>query len=169
MEQERLGDEMPKDGKGRKREERKTQRAKSQNIAASLKKTAASFARVFPVLIGVMLLISLILVLVPSSLYAKVFSGNEIFDPLIGAAIGSIAAGNPITSYIVGGELIDQGVSLLAVTAFIAAWVTVGVLQLPAEATILGNRFAMIRNGAAFLSAVLVAILTSVTLGLIWP
>ena len=158
---------MPKDGKGRKGEETKTQNAKPQRITTSLKKTASSFASVFPVLIGVILLISLMLVLVPPSVYGAVFSGDEIFDPLIGAAIGSVAAGNPITSYIVGGELIDQGVSLLAVTAFIAAWVTVGVLQLPAEAAILGKRFALIRNGVSFLSAVLVAILTSVTLELI--
>jgi uncharacterized membrane protein YraQ (UPF0718 family) len=142
---------------------------KPQKMAASLKKTATSFASVFPILIGVMLLISLILVLVPPSLYGAVFTGDEIFDPLIGAMIGSVAAGNPITSYIVGGELIDQGVSLLAVTAFIAAWVTVGVAQLPAEGMILGKRFALIRNGISFLSAVLVAILTSVTLELIWP
>ena len=164
-----MGDEMPKDGKGRKGEETKTQNAKPQRITASLKKTASSFARVFPVLIGVMLLVSLMLVLVPPSVYGAVFSGDEIFDPLIGAAIGSIAAGNPITSYIVGGELIYQGVSLLAVTAFIAAWVTVGVLQLPAETAVLGKRFALIRNGISFLSAVLLAILTSVTLELIAP
>ncbi len=146
-----------------------TEDVKPQKIAASLKRTASSFAKVLPVLIGVMLLISLILVLVPPSLYGRVFTGDEIFDPLIGAVIGSIAAGNPITSYIVGGELIDQGVSLLAVTAFIAAWVTVGLAQLPAEAAILGKRFALIRNVISFLSAALVAIITSITLELIWP
>lgn len=165
----KMKDEKPREGKARKGDDTKPQNAKPQTITASLKKTARSFARTFPTLIGVMLFISLILVLVPSSLYGKVFTGNEILDPLIGALIGSVAAGNPITSYIVGGELIDQGVSLLAVTAFITTWVTVGVLQLPAEATILGKRFALIRNGAAFLSAVLVAILTTVTLELIWP
>ena len=159
-----MKDEGPRDGKARRGED-----SKPQTMAATLKKTATSFAHVFPILIGVMLFISLILVLVPPSVYGAVFTGDEILDPLIGAVIGSIAAGNPITSYIVGGELIDQGVSLLAVTAFIAAWVTVGVMQLPAEATILGKRFALIRNGISFLSAVLVAILTSVTLELIAP
>jgi len=149
--------------------ERVAEDMKPQKIAASFKKTATSFAHVFPILIGVMLLVSLILVLVPPPFYRMVFTGDEIFDPLIGAVIGSVAAGNPITSYIVGGELIDQGVSLLAVTAFIAAWVTVGLAQLPAEGMILGKRFALIRNGVSFLSAVIVAILTSITLELIWP
>jgi len=142
---------------------------KPQKITASLNKTATSFAQVFPILIGVMLLISLILVLVPQSFYGAVFTGDEIFDPLVGALIGSVAAGNPITSYIIGGELLDRGVSLLAVTAFIAAWVTVGIAQLPAEGMVLGKRFALIRNVISFLSAVLVAILTSLTLELIWP
>jgi uncharacterized membrane protein YraQ (UPF0718 family) len=159
-----MRDERLRDGKARRGED-----SKPQTMAATLKKTATSFARVFPILVGVMLLISLVLVLVPPSVYGVVFTGDEIFDPLIGAVIGSVAAGNPITSYIVSGELIDQGVSLLAVTAFIAAWVTVGLVQLPAEGMILGKRFALIRNAISFLSAVLVAILTSVTLELIAP
>ena len=159
-----MKNERPREGKARVEED-----TKPQKITASLNKTATSFAQVFPILIGVMLLISLILVLVPQSFYGAVFTGDEILDPLVGALIGSVAAGNPITSYIIGGELLDRGVSLLAVTAFIAAWVTVGIAQLPAEGMVLGKRFALIRNVISFLSAVLVAILTSLTLELIWP
>ena len=55
-------------------------------------------------------------------------------DTVIGSAIGSIAAGNPIMSYIIGGELMKEGVSLFAITAFIVTWVTVSIVQFPAEA-----------------------------------
>jgi len=135
-------------------------------IRKSLKKTARSFSQTMPILLGVLLLISAILVLFPPSLYEKVFTGNKIADPLIGAVLGSFAAGNPITSYVIGGELMDQGVGLLAVTAFIVTWVSVGLIQFPAESLILGRRFALVRNGISFISAVFIAILVTFTLEL---
>ena len=70
-----------------------------------------------------------------------------------------------MTSYIIGGEQMFQGVSMLAITAFIVAWVTVGVIQLPAEALMLGKRFALLRNVISFITAVIIAILTVLILG----
>lgn len=54
--------------------------------------------------------------------------------------------------------------SLLAVTAFIMAWTTVGVAMLPLEATFLGKRFAVLRNVINFVFAILIAVLTVATL-----
>jgi len=139
--------------------------------AEKLKKAAGatfnSFKMSIPVLLGVLLLISLITSLLPGKYFQMIFTGNEILDPLAGAVIGSVAAGNPLTSYIIGGELLKQGVSLLAVTAFIVAWVTVGMIQLPAESVMLGKRFAVVRNSVSFIMAVLIALLTSVTMGVL--
>ena len=128
-------------------------------------KTARSLTRSLPILLGVLMLLSLVFTLIPKSLYGKIFTGNRIIDPLIGAAVGSIAGGNPVTSYIIGGELRLQGISMLAITAFIVAWVTVGVIQLPAEALMLGKRFALVRNVVSFFSAIMIAILTVLALG----
>ena len=111
------------------------------------------------------MLLSLVSSLIPKNLYNRIFTGNRIIDPLIGAAVGSIAGGNPVTSYIIGGELRLQGISMLAITAFIVAWVTVGVIQLPAEALMLGKRFALVRNVVSFFSAIMIAILTVLALG----
>jgi uncharacterized membrane protein YraQ (UPF0718 family) len=119
-----------------------------------------------PMIIGIVLLIGLTDVLIPKSLYAKVFT-NSFFDPLIGSAFGSILAGSPITSYIVGGEFLAQGISLVAVTAFIVAWVTVGVVTLPAEIVMLGKKFAIARNVMSFIFAIIVAIITVGVLNLI--
>jgi len=52
----------------------------------------------------------------------------------------------------------------LAVTAFLVAWVTVGLVQLPAEVMMLGKKFAIIRNITAFIFAIIVAIITIVIL-----
>ncbi len=113
-----------------------------------------------PMIIGTILLISLISAMVPKSFYVLVFSKNSFLDSFIGGLIGSISAGNPITSYIFGGEMLNQGVGLIAVTAFLVSWVTVGLIQLPAESAILGKKFAIIRNFTAFIFSIIVAIIT---------
>ncbi|MCK4795333.1 MAG: permease [Desulfobacteraceae bacterium] len=130
-------------------------------------KTVQSFKRSLPILLGVLMLLSLASTLVPKNLYGKIFTGNQIIDPLIGALVGSIAGGNPVTSYIIGGELRFQDISMLAITAFIVAWVTVGVIQLPAEALMLGKRFAIIRNVTSFVTALIISIIIVLTLGCI--
>jgi uncharacterized membrane protein YraQ (UPF0718 family) len=113
-----------------------------------------------PILLGVLLLLGLVNTLVPKEFFSRIFTGNKVLDPLIGALFGSIAAGNPLTSYLIGGELLKNGISLVAVLAFIVSWVTVGTVQLPAESLMLGRRFALLRNGISFLMAIAIAVLT---------
>jgi len=130
-------------------------------------KTLNNFKQTLPIILGVLLLVSFAIAAIPKTFYAGVFTGNKFIDPVLGALLGSVLAGNPITSYILGGEFLKQGVSLLAVTAFILAWVTVGLMQLPAESLMLGKKFAIIRNISSFVTAILVAILTVITLSFI--
>jgi uncharacterized membrane protein YraQ (UPF0718 family) len=120
-----------------------------------------------PIFLGVILLISLVNAVIPKSAIAALFSNNIILDPFIGSVLGSIFIGNPVTSYILGGEFLVQGVSLLAVTAFMVSWVTVGFVQLPAEALMLGKRFAILRKITGLVLAVFVAITTIIIMGLI--
>lgn len=130
-----------------------------QKLKQSIVKAAKALWNSFPILLGVILLVSIITILIPTSAYSFLFR-NNFFDSLIGSALGSVLAGNPITSYVIGGELLSQGISLVAVTAFIVAWVTVGLVQLPAESMLLGKRFAIIRNITAFILAIVVALIT---------
>ncbi len=120
-----------------------------------------------PILTGILLLIGLINAVIPGELLAKVFTGRKWLDPIIGALIGGVAAGNPLTSYIIGGELLKNGISLIAVLAFILSWVTVGTVQLPAESLMLGKGFALARNGISFVMAIAIALLTVGTLQLL--
>ena len=138
-----------------------------ESIAISFYKALKSFGVTLPVLLGVLLLLGLFKTYVSPQLISSVFTGELFRDTVIGSVIGSVSAGNPITSYIIGGELLEEGVSLFAVTALIVAWVTVGVIQLPAEASILGKQFAITRNILSFLFSILVAIATVVTLRIV--
>lgn len=112
-------------------------------------------------------MISLIITAIPREIYSSFFTGNVFIDSLGGALIGSILGGSPMNSYIVGGELLGQGVSLFAVTAFMVAWVTVGVIQFPAEGQMLGRKFAVVRNLVSFGLSMVVALFTVLSLGLI--
>jgi len=130
-------------------------------------KAAKGLWNSFPMILGTILLVSLITTLIPKSFYTSIFTKNPFLDSLIGSTVGSISAGHPITSYIFAGELLSQGIGLITVTAFIVTWVTVGLIQLPAESAILGKKFAILRNITAFFLAIVVAIITVLILGVI--
>ena len=110
------------------------------------------------------LLLGLFLTLVSKHFIASAFTGELLRDTIIGSAMGGIAAGNAVNSYIIEKELMKEGVSLFAITAFIMTWVTVAVTQFPAEVAFLGKRFAVIRNSLSFFLAILVSIATVTTL-----
>lgn len=132
-------------------------------IKQSIKKTIQVFKTALPIMAGTLLLINLLNVFL-KDYYSKVFTGNVLLDPFIGALSGSVSFGVPVTSYIVGGELLLEGVSLLAVTAFIMAWTTVGLAMLPLEASFLGKRFALTRNILNFIFSLIIAVLVIYTL-----
>jgi len=145
----------------------KTKNREEKSFKEAVLKAGKSFWKTLPLILGTILLVSLIVTLIPKSFYLKVFTQNFLSDSFIGSLIGSISAGNPITSYILGGELLGQGVGLIAVTAFLVAWVTVGVIQLPAESIILGKKFAIWRNVLSFVFAIIVALITVAILGVV--
>ncbi|MBD3245168.1 MAG: hypothetical protein GF335_04195 [Candidatus Moranbacteria bacterium] len=138
----------------------------TQKIKNSFVKSLKNIKNTFPILLGILLLISLIQPLF-EGLYLKLFSQNELYDTFLGAIAGSISFGMPITSYIVGGELLKNAIGLLAVTSFIMAWTTVGIAMLPLEISSLGKKFAISRNIVNFVFAIFIAFLTVYTLKLL--
>jgi predicted Fe-Mo cluster-binding NifX family protein len=136
-------------------------------LVHATRSSANQFIVLLPTLVGVVLLVGLFNALVSKDLLASVFSGNLALDTLWGACFGSILAGNPINSYVIAGELLKYGVSLFAATSLIVTWVTVGLVQLPAEIAALGKRFALVRNALCFVLAIPVAILTVVLVNLV--
>jgi uncharacterized membrane protein YraQ (UPF0718 family) len=129
-------------------------------IKKSFFKSFKNIVNFLPMMISVVLLLALAKSLVPKSFYLKIFSQQNWKDSVIGALLGSIMAGNPSTSYIMGGEFLKEGVSLIAVTSFILTWVTVGLFHLPAEISQLGKKFALVRLSLSFASAILIAFIT---------
>jgi len=136
---------------------------KEINLKKAIFKSVDTMKGSLPIMFSILLLINLFN-LFGKDYYSKIFSGNLISDSFIGAIAGSFSFGIPITSYIVGGELLKEGISLIAITAFIMTWTTVGVAMLPLESKYLGKRFAITRNLVNFIFSIIIAVLTVVTL-----
>lgn len=132
-----------------------------------LKKALFGFLSMSPMLLGVIGLLGIIQVYVTPDMMAEAFGKGLLIDTLIGTFAGAISSGNPAVSYLVGGELLEEGISLYAVTAFILSWVTLGFVQLPAEAAALGFRFTLYRSLLSFIATIIIAIATAATVGFI--
>ena len=141
------------------------EKSSAHKIAAAFQKALRGLTRSLPIIGTVVLLISLLKTYLPAKSVLKFFGSSTIGDTTIGAVFGSILAGNSINSYIIGEQLLKDGVPLTAVTAFLAAWVIVGVVQIPAEASELGRRFALVRAVSGFLFAIVVALVVSILMG----
>ncbi|MBU1669192.1 permease [bacterium] len=117
-----------------------------------------------PMLLGVIGLIGIMQTYITPDMLSKLFGYGVVADIGTGTLMGAISAGNPAVSYIIAEELLTQGVTLYAVTAFILAWVTLGIVQLPAETSVFGLRFTLYKNILTLLSTMLVAYFTVITL-----
>ncbi len=128
-----------------------------KQILQAGRQTSSGFFSMLPVMLGTLLLSSLLIPYIPRLFETGWFGQNPASDALLGAGIGSIAVGQPVVSYLLGGELSNSGVTLVGVTALVVAWVTVGITHLPVEAVAFGWRFAIYRNLLSFLFAVVIA------------
>ena len=142
-------------------------RFSTEHLRKSFRKTTYSFVNILPIIFGMLLATSLVITLFPEQISAGLFGNGDALDALLGASFGSIAVGHPLAIYLLGGELLRGGVGLIAVTALLVSWVTVGIVQLPAESLLLGGRFAITRNVVCFVTAVIIAFVTVLTIRLI--
>jgi len=152
------GERPPAEAAGRRAE-------RGLSPAAAVTRAARQLAAILPIMLGVVLCIGLFKALLSKEALAWVFRGRPALDALGGALFGSILAGHPVNSYLIARALRDQGVSLFAATALIVTWVSVGLVQLPAEAAALGWRFALVRFAASFAVSLAVAMLTALLVG----
>ncbi len=130
-------------------------------------KSLKGFVLNLPMLLSVILLTGLFEVFVTPQMLASLFNGHALYDTITGTLIGGVSVGQPFISYLIGGELLHDGMSYYAVTAFILSWVTLGIVQLPYEYSLFGGRFTLTRNLLAVISALLISVATVQSLKLL--
>jgi predicted Fe-Mo cluster-binding NifX family protein len=132
----------------------------------ALQSASRQIKNLLPVMISVIFLAGLFMAFLSEKFLTFLFPGSMWRDSLRGAFVGSVFAGNPINSYVIGRQLLELGVSLAAVTAFICSWVTVGFVQFPAESAALGWKFAVVRNLSCFGLSMAISFVMMFILGL---
>ena len=139
----------------------------AEKLRSASRSTLKSLWSIAPMLFAVIGLVGLFETYITPKAIHTFFNGNILHDTLLGVVAGAISVGQPFLSYIIGGELLKEGISLYAVVAFILAWVTLGIIQLPLEFSIFGFRFAVIRNLLSLLFAFIISWASVYTLGLL--
>ena len=117
-----------------------------------------------PMLLAIIGLIGLFKTYITPEMLKTLFNGSALHDMLVGIGVGGISVGQPFISYLVGGELLDNGASFYGVTAFILSFVTLGVVQLPLEFSVFGLRFTLLQNFLALLFSFVLAFSITYTL-----
>jgi len=134
---------------------------------SAFKDTFKTLYMISPMLLAVIGLIGLFKTFITPEMLHTFFTGSLLHDMLMGVGLGGISVGQPFLSYIIGGELLNEGASFYGVTAFILAFVTLGVVQLPMEFSIFGFRFMLLRNLLSLLFAFLISWAIALTLGML--
>ena len=133
------------------------------NIKEAFNKSLKGFLSMLPMLLAILLLLGIFDVYITKDILLSFFISDNFVNTITGTLLGGVLTGNPMISYILGGELTDAGVSLYAVTAFILSWVTIGLVQLPAEVEVFGLRFTFYRTLFTFITTILVSLATVLT------
>jgi len=128
-------------------------------------KALISFISITPMLIAVMGLVGLMQVYLTPDILSTFFGHGSLVDTLVGTLAGAVSMGQGMISYVVAEGLLEQGVSHYALSAFILAWVTLGFVQLPAEASVFGLKFTFYRNILTLISTIIVSYATVLTVG----
>lgn len=126
----------------------------------ALQKALLGFITMLPMLFGVIGLVGLMQTYVTPDMIKSLFGYGNISDTLLATFAGAVSVGQGIIAYVIAGELQEQGVSLFALSAFVLSWVTLGLVQLPAEASMFGLRFTVLRNLLALFGTVFVSYLS---------
>ena len=134
-------------------------------LKKAFKKALISFISITPMLIAVMGLVGLMQIYITPDILSAFFGYGSLIDTLVGTLAGAISMGQGMISYVVAEGLLEQGVSHYALSAFILAWVTLGFVQLPAEASVFGLKFTFYRNVLTLISTIIIAYATVLTVG----
>lgn len=130
---------------------------------AGVMKGVRMFLSILPTLIGILAAVSLVLAAIPTSLLERALGGGVV-SFVVALLVGSITLMPGFIAYPLAGVLKDNGASVGVLAAFITTLMMVGTLTLPLEMRMFGRRFAVLRNGLAFVGAAAVAVVMALVL-----
>ena len=116
-------------------------------------------AKISPAFLGLIIVISVILYLIPEEVISKSLGNdNKFISVLLASFIGSITLLPGPIAYPLGKVLLNEGVSYMVLAAFTTTLMMVGVLTFPIEKAYFGTKVTIARNILSFCIALAVAV-----------
>lgn len=116
------------------------------------------FKELLPLLVGIILIISMLKVswIINNIMW---YLPNNFLGVVVADIVGSLTTWNAINSYIIASCFGKLNQHILVISSFLIAWVTVWIIQLPAEIYFFWKKFVIIRNLISFVFVIIGAYL----------
>jgi len=133
----------------------------------ALRKAWKSFENILPQFLSILVLIGILLaVFDPRTINKLIGSASGWWGTFLASLIGSITLIPGLIAFPTAAMLLKGGAGYMQIAAFISTLMMVGIVTLPAEITFFNRRFALLRNGFAYLFSLLVALVVSIVMQL---
>lgn len=135
----------------------------------AIKKAWKSFSKIFPALLGILILVGLLLAIFDAEFITKII-GEESgwLGVLLSAIVGAITLIPGFIAFPTASVLLDNGAGYMQIGAFISALMMVGIATAPMEAEYFGKRLTLIRNLMGFVFSFIVAYVIGKVVGGLW-
>ncbi|MBW1673641.1 MAG: hypothetical protein JRJ45_08350 [Deltaproteobacteria bacterium] len=121
------------------------------------------FVNILPTFLGMLILVSIILFLIPDKLISQYLGKNNLFIGVLFASFfGSITLMPGFIAFPLCGILLKKGVLYMVLSAFSTTLMTVGVLTYPIEKEYFGVRLTILRNIMSLFIALVAAVMTGI-------
>ena len=139
-------------------------KSKEKTIIA-LKKAWKSFENILPQFLSILIIIGILLtVLSPEQISKLLGRESGWYGVLIAAVIGSVTLVPGFIAFPLAAALLKSGAGYMQIAAFISALMMVGIVTIPVEVEYFGKKAAAVRNIAAFVFSLIVALVMGVVM-----
>jgi len=121
------------------------------------------FVNILPSFLGMLILVSIVLFLIPDKVISNYLGKNNIFIGVIFAFFfGSITLMPGFIAFPLCGILLKKGVLYMVLSAFSTSLMMVGILTYPIEKEYFGVKLTILRNIMSLFIALVVALMTGI-------
>ena len=132
----------------------------------ALKIAWKKFAKILPLFLTMLILVSIILFLVPDTMISHYLGNDSRFiGVVLASAFGSITLMPGFVAYPLCGILLGKGVSYMVLAAFTTTLMMVGILTYPVEKEYFGVKVTIVRNVISFGIALIIALIIGICFG----
>ena len=140
--------------------------ADSERTLKAFKMAVKKFVTILPAFLGMLILVSIVLFLIPDRVISQYLGSSNIFTGVLFASfLGSITLMPGFIAFPLCGILLKKGVLYMVLSAFTTTLMMVGILTYPIEKAYFGAKVTIIRNIISVFIALIVAVMTGIFFG----